>query len=304
MLMDIIMESLAAMDEETLNAVLESMDEEEMDLVNGYLDELDTEEDDADMTEEDIDDVVEAFMGLNEEELDQAIESISNEEFEYLEAACEKAKGFERKVYDVRNNPKKFIITPDALKDVGIAADRADDYFDALCDFMAEKKYITWGRKELPEKIADHFKDERKITALDITEFGWRYFKKARALMLKNKGDNTELQELLNTANQKAIKAANWEIIGDLVLKIFAWCSVGVALSNFVGNTASSMAYAAMNSQIAGNAAQAMAQANMASALSGASTGVKYGTVAGGAIRTARDYSENKRQLNRIASRA
>ena len=38
MLMDVIMESLASMDEETLNVVLESMDEEELGLVNGYLD--------------------------------------------------------------------------------------------------------------------------------------------------------------------------------------------------------------------------------------------------------------------------
>lgn len=304
MLMDIIMESLSAMDEDTLNVVLESMDEEELALVNGYLDDLDTEEDDADMSEEDIDDVVEAFMSLNEEELDQAIESISNEEFEYLEAACEKTKGFERKVYDMRNNPKKFIITPDVLKDAGILEDRANEYFDALCDFMADKKYITWGRKELPEKIAEHFKEERRITAQDITEFGWRYFKKAKAVMLKNKGDTSQLQELLNTANQKAIKSANWEIIGDVVLKIFAWEILANVIIGAFAGPASAMMANAYSAQVAGNAAQAAAQASMANTVGLVGKGAGFGTYVGGIVRTAKDYSENKRQLNRIASRS
>ena len=307
MLMDIIMESLATMDEETLNAVLESMDEEEMDLVNGYLDELDTEEDDADMTEEDIDDVVEAFMGLNEEELDQAIESISNEEFEYLEAACEKTKGFEKKVYDTRNNPKKFTITPEILKDAGIAEDRADEYFDAMCDFMAEKKYITWGRKELPEKIADHFKEERRITAQDITEFGWRYFKKAKAILLKNKGNDSNIRDLLDTANHKAIKSANWEILGDMALKIFAWYLLGGIIAGMVAVPASAIAAAPIAADLtgmAGDVAQAAAQEKLTKDIVNITNGVHIGTFAGATFKTAKDYSENKRQLNRIAARA
>ena len=302
MLMDIIMESLSSMDEETLDSVLESMSEEEMSVINGYLDDLDTEEDDADMPDDDIEDAIESLMALDDDSLDQVIESLTTEEFEYLKAACEKAINFDRKVYDTRKNPAKFTITPEILKDAGIAGDRVDEYYDALCDYMAKKKYITCGRNASPEEVASHFKEERRIMASDITEFGWRYFKKAKIIMLKNKGDKSQLQELLDKANNKAIKSAKWEIIGNLALKIFAWEILGGILGNLVVG-AGAVGSIGKNMKMTGDVMQAIDQMTISNATKNIAKGVNYGTLAGGGIKAIKDYYKNLDQLDQIASR-
>ena len=223
--MNEIMESLMALDDETLNAVLESMSDEELDVINGYIDELDNEPDDdnEDFSDENwATECIDVFMELSEEGLIEVLESMDDRDFEMLEAACEKAINFDQTIYNTRHNPAKFVITPDTLREAGIPDSRVDEMFDILVDYMADKKYLTWGRKELPEGIAAHIKEERKITARNITEFGWRYFKKAKAMLLKasKSGDGTDINDVVKNANKKALTAANVEVIGKSLLEL------------------------------------------------------------------------------------
>ena len=281
MLMDIIMESLSSMDEETLDSVLESMSEEEMSVINDYLDANKSDHSDEQWANECID----SLMALDEEALDQVIESLTTEEFEKLETACEKAIDFDKKVYDTRHNPAKFIITPNTLTEAGIPKERADELFDAICDFMAEKKYITCGRKELPEGIAAHFKESRKITAKELTEFGWRYFKKVKAMLLKaSKSGDVDDKSIIQNANQKALKAANIEIAAKsaLTLIINSAVSLGTGLL-----TAYSLA-PVIGKDIAVSSGR----------------GYAIGGTIGSGIRSAVDYSNSKKSLNKVASRA
>ena len=288
MLMDVIMESLMSMDEETLNYALESMSEDEMEIINGYLDEINEQEDDDIATEAAwAKDTIGGIMDLDEDGIDGLLESVTDEEFEYLESACEKAINFDRSLYDSRSNPSKFIITPAFFVDAGIPKDQAEKLYDTIVDYMASHKYITYGRKELPEKIAEHFKtEERKIVAKNITEMGWRYVKKAKALYLKDlkSGKPTDMSTFVDTVNAKTLSSANAEVIGKTVLKSIGAIAGGVALG---------FATAYGLKPVWG--------ANVAGFTGNYVTGIA--TITNG-LTVARDYSESKRSINRVASRA
>lgn len=289
MLMDVIMESLISMDDATLESAIDGMSDEELEIVNGYLDDLRDQEDDDAATEQAEFEygktLVDELMALDEDSLMDVIESTDDSAFENVEAICEKAINFDQTVYNTRNNPAKFIITPDTLRQAGIPDDRADGLFDMLCDYMAEKKYITWGRKELPEKIAAHFKEVRKITASEITEFGWRYFKKAKALMLKSIKSGGDGKNIMNEANMKALSSANAGIVGKAVLDMvgYLFLVIGTATALSAGML-----------KLGVDPATVYNTANISSGVSAAYSGVQV----------ARDYSMSKKSLNKVASRA
>lgn len=291
MLMDVIMESLISMDDATLESAIDGMSDEELEIVNGYLDDLrDQEDDDAATEQAEFEygkSLVDELMALDEDSLMDVIESTDTSVFENMEAICEKAINFDQTVYNTRNNPAKFVLTPTTLMEAGIAEDRADKMFDILVDYMAKHKYIVYGRKELPEGIASHFKETRKITASNLTEFGWRYFKKAKAMLLKSSKSGEvsveKIKSIADAANSKALSGAGIEIVGKTMLELVGYIMASVGLG---------ILYTAISMPLAGDAAGHFGRI---------ATGVT--SVAGG-IQVARDYSESKKSLNKVSSRA
>ena len=81
MLLDIIMESLKSMDDETLNAALESMDDEELDIVNNYIDNSanDGEQSDDDAYADALEATVYELNSMDEEDVAAVLESLDED---------------------------------------------------------------------------------------------------------------------------------------------------------------------------------------------------------------------------------
>ena len=81
MLLDIIMESLKSMDDETLNAALESMDDEELDIVNNYIDNSsnDEEQSDDDAYADALEATVYELNSMDEEDVAAVLESLDED---------------------------------------------------------------------------------------------------------------------------------------------------------------------------------------------------------------------------------
>lgn len=215
---------------------------------------------------------------------DEAEESV-DKIFDELDTANEKAIDYDATLYSTRYNPSKFVITPNTLKEFGIPSDRTDELFDALCDYMAEKKYITWDRKELHDKIADHFKETRKITAKEITEIGWRYFNNAAKLLKKSAKDGTvDPKEIIERGNKKVLKSAGAGLVGKTVLELVACTAAGVA-SGLITSIATAP-FVGVPAAVWGG--RITAGANVIS----------------GGVKVAKDYSASKKSLNKVVSRS
>ena len=215
---------------------------------------------------------------------DEAEESV-DKIFDELDAANEKAVDYDASLYSTKYNPSKFVITPNTLKEFGIPSNRADELFDALCDYMAEKQYITWGRKELHDKIAAHFKETRKITAKEITVIGWKYFNKAAKLLKKSAKDgNVDPKEIIERANKKVLKSASVGLVGKTVLELVA-CSVAGVASGLITSM-------------------------VAAPIVGTPTAVYAGRITAGinvvkdGAKVVKDYSTSKKSLNKVVSRS
>ena len=235
-------------------------------------------------TKESADTTYESILSKVYEDMYDETEESVNAIFNELDVANEKAINYDESVYKTRFNPSKFVITPDTLKEMGIPSNRADELFDALCDYMAEKEYITWGRKELHEKITTHFKETRKITAKEITEFGWRYFNKAAKMLKKAvKEKNIDAKDVIKKANKKVLQSTNASLVGKTVLEFLGWC-VGGALSGIAFYSS----FAPILSTGAISGGRMIMGAN----------------IINGGISAARDYSSSKKSLNKVASRS
>ena len=228
--------------------------------------------------------IYESILSKVYEDMYDKTEESVNILFDELDAANEKAIDYDDSLYKTRFNPSKFVITPDALKNFGIPSDRADELFDALCDYMAEKEYITWGKKELHEKIAEHFKETRKITAKEITEFGWRYFNKAAKLLKKaTKEGNIDATDIIKKANKKVLQSTNVSLAGKAILEFLGCCVAGAIIG---------IGYANSFAPLFGPAA-----------LTGGRI-IMGGEIINGGLVAASNYSKSKRSLNKIASRS